>query len=106
MDSHGQDTQKDAAQGAGPLKKPRIYREAEKVQHTTHWDMDYLPLEEVEALYKGADSQPASNVLHPPWLKKEKLAGWFKRLPLWLIVLIVILLFGRFAITLVFHFIA
>lgn len=103
MDSHGHDTQTDDAQGAGPLKKPRIYREAEKVQHTTHWDMDYLPLKEVEALYKAADSQPASNGLRPSWLKKENLARFFKRLPPWLVLLIVILLFGRFAVTLVFH---
>ena len=38
-------------------KKPRIYTEQAKREHTTHWDMDYLPMEEVEALY-GLDADP------------------------------------------------
>ena len=32
-------------------KKPRIYSEAVKRRHTTHWDIDYLPLNELDALY-------------------------------------------------------
>jgi len=31
--------------------KQRLYTEREKVRHTTHWDMDYLPIEEVESYY-------------------------------------------------------
>jgi len=88
------------------MKKPRVYKESEKVQHTTHWDMDYLPMEEVEALYANADSRSAPNPVQRTWLTKENLARFFKRLPPWLILLIVILLFGRFVITLLFHFIA
>jgi hypothetical protein len=38
-------------------KKPRIYTEKAKREHTTHWDMDYLPVEEVEALY-GLNAKP------------------------------------------------
>jgi hypothetical protein len=37
-------------------KKPRIYMEEAKRRHTTHWDIDYLPREEVEALY-GLDAE-------------------------------------------------
>jgi hypothetical protein len=88
------------------MKKPRVYKESEKVQHTTHWDMDYLPLKEVEALYRRADSQPASEAVPLTRLKKEKLVRFFKRLPPWLILLIVILLFGRFVIAALFHFFA
>jgi hypothetical protein len=88
------------------MKKPRVYKETEKVQHTTHWDMDYLPLKEVEALYGSSDSQPASKAAPQTWLKGEKLTHFFKRLPLWLTVLIVILLFGRFVISLLFHVVA
>jgi len=106
MDLHNKHTTRDVAQQTGLLKKPRVYKESEKVQHTTHWDMDYLPLKEVEALYRKADSQPASEAILQTWLKKESLVRIFKRLPLWLVLLIVILLFGRFVIAALFHFLA
>jgi len=32
-------------------RKKRIYAEREKIRHTTHWDMDYLPREVVERQY-------------------------------------------------------
>jgi hypothetical protein len=32
-------------------RKRRIYAEREKIRHTTHWDMDYLPREVVERQY-------------------------------------------------------
>jgi hypothetical protein len=35
-------------------KKPRIHVEEVKVSHTTHWDLDYLPECELEALYAKA----------------------------------------------------
>ena len=88
------------------MKKARVYKESEKIDHTTHWDMDYLPLKEVEALYRGADGKPDSNASPRTWLAKENVVRLFKRLPAWLVLLIVVLLFGRFVITLVFHFIA
>jgi hypothetical protein len=100
------DTPEDTVQRAGRLKKPRVYKESEKVQHTTHWDMDYLPLKEVDALYEKGDNTKASKAFPGTWLKKEQLARFFKRLPAWLILLLVILLFGRFVITALFHFIA
>lgn len=31
--------------------KQRLYTEREKARHTTHWDLDYLPIEEVENYY-------------------------------------------------------
>lgn len=93
-------------QGASPPKKPRVYKESEKLRHTSHWDIDYLPLKEVEALYARGDTGPAPEKRRRTWLKREKLAGFFKRLPAWLIILIVILLFGRFVITLVFHLVS
>ena len=33
------------------IRKTRIYAEREKIRHTTHWDMDYLPREVVERQY-------------------------------------------------------
>lgn len=103
MESNEKEASGNGSAGAIPLKKPRVYKESEKVRHTTHWDIDYLPLKEVEALYAKADKKPAPEKRHPTWLQREKLARLFKRLPAWLIVLIVILLFGRFVIMLVFH---
>lgn len=106
MESSNRKTHGDGSEKAGEPKKPRVYKESEKVQHTTHWDMDYLPLKDVEALYGRIDSKPASEPIQRTWLKKEKLARFFKRLPAWLVLLIVLLLFGRFVITALFHFIA
>ena len=60
-------------------KKPRVYKESEKVRHTTHWDIDYLPLKEVDALYgKGNGALPVDRP-KGAWLDKEKLAGYFRR---------------------------
>ena len=40
-------------------KKTRIYKDQAKDRHTTHWDMDYLPRKDVEALYaKTEKKQP------------------------------------------------
>lgn len=36
---------------ANQSSKQRLYTEREKVRHTTHWDLDYLPIEEVENYY-------------------------------------------------------
>jgi len=38
-----------------PAKK-RLYTEREKVRQTTHWDMDYLPLEKVAGYYRHLES--------------------------------------------------
>ena len=32
-------------------RKKRVTIERDKVRQTSHWDMDYLPREELEALY-------------------------------------------------------
>jgi hypothetical protein len=42
-------------------KKPRVYIEKAKRQHTTHWDMDYLSDAEVNALY-GIDPENAAKM--------------------------------------------
>ena len=39
--------------GAVSPKKRRIYEEAAKTRETTHWDLDYLPLAEIDALDKA-----------------------------------------------------
>ena len=41
--------------------KRRVYEEAAKTRETTHWDLDYLPLAELDALEKaGRKTQPRS----------------------------------------------
>ena len=35
-------------------KKPRVYKEDAKTQHTAHWDLDYLPWKEIERRLKEA----------------------------------------------------
>ena len=47
-------------------KKPRIYMEKAKSQHTTHWDLDYLSREEVDALYSH-NSMVQPNKLQKTW---------------------------------------
>ena len=104
MELHHREAPGDDPQGSAPLKKPRIHKESEKVKHTTHWDMDYLPQKEVDALYGRTGGTQAPEMQKKTWLKKENPARFFSRLPLWLVLLIVILLFGRFLIILFFHF--
>ena len=49
--------------------KKRVALEQDKVRQTSHWDLDYLPLKEVDALYDrpgdrretaGASNRPES----------------------------------------------
>ncbi len=37
-------------------KKLKIYQEEVKSRHTSHWDWDYLPTQELEAAVKEGDS--------------------------------------------------
>jgi len=37
--------------------KKRVALEQDKVRQTSHWDMDYLPLREVDALYARPDGR-------------------------------------------------
>ena len=39
-------------------KKKHVYLEKEKARYTTHWDMDYLPLGRLKALYRLQSSMP------------------------------------------------
>jgi hypothetical protein len=51
----------DLAQTPEPSKRVSI--EQNKVRQTTHWDMDYLPFEEIDALYarqSASGEQPPS----------------------------------------------
>ena len=106
MHDGGKNTGEADANGTGPVKKPRVYKETAKVRHTTHWDMDYLPLKEVDALYAKADDSPAPAAKEKARPDSERLGRYFRRLPLWLVLLAVVLLFGRFVITLAFHLLA
>lgn len=85
------------------VKKPRVYKESEKVRHTTHWDIDYLSLKEVDALYgrEEGDARPEKVPENAPE-DGERLNRLLRRLPLGLVLLILVLLFGRFLITFLF----
>jgi hypothetical protein len=37
--------------------KKRVTLEQDKVRQTSHWDLDYLPLKEVDALYDRPDDR-------------------------------------------------
>jgi hypothetical protein len=39
--------------------KKVLYTEREKIRHTTHWDLDYLPIEAVERSYLQASTSRA-----------------------------------------------
>ena len=41
-------------------KKKRVYFEDVKAKHTTHWDLDYLSRDELEALYRKNREQGAA----------------------------------------------
>ena len=49
--------------------KQRLHTEPEKVRHTTHWDLDYLPIEEVEHYYFQHPAKTGRNGAKP--LKKK-----------------------------------
>ena len=38
--------------------KLKIYHEEVKERHTTHWDLDYLSMQELEALYIKSPKHP------------------------------------------------
>jgi len=45
-------------------KRPKyIYKENGKIRQVTHWDLDYLPKEELEALYR---QEKTPSPLDPP----------------------------------------
>jgi len=41
-----------------PKKTRHIYSETGKTRQVTHWDMDYLPKDEIEALYDPISPPP------------------------------------------------
>ena len=86
-----------------PGKKLRVYKETAKVQHTTHWDIDYLSLKEVDDLYGKDSGVPSSEQPEPAVDRTGHLARYFRRIPLWVVLLIALLIFGRFFLILVFH---
>ena len=55
-------------------KKTRIYKDQAKDRHTTHWDMDYLPRKEVDALY--AESRKKRHTKEPDMEGDPARIGW------------------------------
>lgn len=43
----------------GSERESRIHSEEVKERHTTHWDMDYMTSEEIEAAHREGQSDPA-----------------------------------------------
>ncbi len=47
--------------------KKRVALEQDKVRQTSHWDLDYLPLKEVDALYdRPGDGRETAGVSESP----------------------------------------
>lgn len=44
-------------------KKWRVYEESEKTRETTHWDLDYLPTVEIDALRQSTADRKRVSVL-------------------------------------------
>jgi hypothetical protein len=53
--------------------KKRLYTEREKIRHTTHWDLDYLPIEAVERAYLQAST---SRDKKAPRKKSDRRQRW------------------------------
>ena len=51
-------------------KKKRVFVENVKTEHTTHWDLDYLSLAELEALYDKKNRSDRA---------ADRKATWFPR---------------------------
>ena len=60
-----------------PNAKPRVTVERDKLRQTTHWDMDYLPLESVERLYgrKGVKTADTASFEPPPRTTSSRRLG-------------------------------
>lgn len=53
--------------------KKLLYTEREKIRHTTHWDLDYLPIEEVEHYHFKASTSRGKKT---PREKKDRSQRW------------------------------
>jgi hypothetical protein len=42
------------------MKKKRLFREEVKDRHTSHWDLDMMSREELEAMMAGSEKKDAS----------------------------------------------
>jgi hypothetical protein len=78
-------------------KKGHVYLESEKARYTTHWDMDYLPLGKLKALYrrqkgKSAGKAPAKNAPSSSRLKRR--VGW-ALIAAGIVTLLLVALIGR-----------
>ncbi len=51
-------------------KKRRVYEEAAKTRETTHWDLDYLPMAEIDALDKAGRKAQSRTLL-------QRLKDWW-----------------------------
>lgn len=55
--------------------KKRLYTEREKVRHTTHWDMDYLPKEALESYFFQAPIGSGKNVPERKDARRQRRVG-------------------------------
>lgn len=58
-------------------KKTHVHLESEKARHTSHWDMDYLPLKELKSLYRRRMNYSDRRSLDSPsYLRLKRRLGW------------------------------
>jgi hypothetical protein len=56
-----------------PGKKKRVYYEDIKAQHTSHWDLDYLSRDELDALYRKNRGESTGKDRQAPRLFRRRL---------------------------------
>lgn len=79
-------------------KNKRVYYEPEKVRATSHWDLDYMPLKEVEAHFAQLSEQNEADSKTKS--KDLKLSGFWLGLILMAIgiaLIVIVVLVGRYS---------
>ena len=58
-----------------PAKKKRLYFEDVKTRHTTHWDLDYLSLVELDSMYGQKSREEGAGDRKRKWSRPKILAA-------------------------------
>lgn len=79
-------------------KKKRVYYESAKIRATSHWDLDYMPLKEVEAHFAQlAEQNTADQNPKPPTFRLSSFFLGLILLALGVFLLLGAVVVGRYA---------
>jgi hypothetical protein len=76
-------------------KKKRIYFEEIKARHTTHWDLDYLNKDELDALYRKKHQTGDIGNQKPKWFLRRTILKVLLIGSIAMLLLVLFLLFFR-----------